>query len=86
MRIIQAKRELASQLAQRKDVLGVGIGYASKRGSSTAEIAIVVFVRKKLRLESVPADLLLPSSFRNFRVDVVEHAVTRPCNCGSERA
>lgn len=69
MRIIQAKRELATQLAHRKDVLGVGIGYASKRDSFAAEIAIVVFVRKKLRLESAPVDLRLPSTFRGFRVD-----------------
>jgi hypothetical protein len=83
MRITDAKRALHAQLAHKPNILGVGIGYATKRKLLTGEIAIVVFVNKKVRIELVPQALRIPSFFHSFRVDVVEHAVSRPCNCTS---
>jgi len=81
--IFKAKRALCSELVGNANVLGVGVGYATKRALITGEIAIVVFVKKKLRVERVPQGQRIPTTFQSFRVDVVEHAVTRPCNCTS---
>jgi len=81
--IFESKRALCSQLAGNSNVLGVGVGYATKRALITGEIAIVVFVKKKLRVERIPEELRIPTAFQSFRVDVVEHVVTRRCNCTS---
>lgn len=79
--IFKAKRALCSELAGNSNVLGVGIGYATKHALLTGEVAIVVFVKKKVHIERVPKELRIPSVFESFRVDVVEHTVARPCNC-----
>ncbi len=81
--IFKAKRALGLQLVRDTNVLGVGIGYATKRALLTGEIAIIVFVKKKLRIEHVPQELRIPTVFESFRVDVVEHRVNRPCKCSS---
>ncbi|MDQ6860245.1 MAG: hypothetical protein M3032_03700 [Verrucomicrobiota bacterium] len=66
----QAKRALArfeSDLSARENVVGLGIVPADETGSSSAEMAVAVYVKKKLPLsklraaEVVPKELLVES-------------------------
>jgi len=78
-----AKRELISLLRHNENVVGGGIGYATKCNQVTREIAIIIFVGKKLPLSRVELQARIPSAFHSYRVDVVERPrqLSRGC-CG----
>ena len=81
--LVNAKRELGALLARDGNVTGVGIGYATRGRRTTQEIAIIVFVRRKLPAHEVLQ--MIPVSHRSYRVDVVQYDAERPCNCGKRR-
>lgn len=71
-RVIKAKRKHCRDLFRKKNVVGVGVGYREKGGRSTRETAMVVFVQKKMPLQSLQEEDLVPRSLGGAAVDVVE--------------
>lgn len=66
------KQAYQAELMSKANVVGVGVGYLTRRGQPTDEIALVVMVSQKLPPEQLsPADLL-PRQIDGVRVDVQE--------------
>lgn len=82
----KAKKRLISALAKNRNVIGIGIGYATKNRQVTGEVALVVFVKRKLPLDAVAPECQIPQVFQKCRVDVVQYSPSRPCNCRSRHA
>ncbi len=58
------------QLGKLKGVIGVGYGLKATGRAFTNDVAILVYVMRKLPNEQVPADQLVPPSFEGYRTDV----------------
>lgn len=72
MEIQQVLDSHRDQLMRMPNVVGVGIGFREVAGERTKQLAIVVFVNKKLpRTAIAPADLL-PKDLGGVPVDVRE--------------
>jgi len=54
------------------NVLGVGYGFKEKKGKSTDELAIIVFVNKKKSVQAVPPKERIPAKYLGVTTDVVE--------------
>lgn len=67
------------------NVHGVSLGYKFKNGVKTGEISIVFKVLKKLPLDQVPADKMLPSEIEvggvKFKTDVQESSIPQVVTC-----
>lgn len=61
-----------AELLKRRNVVGVGIGYKTRGGEQTDTIGIVAFVDRKLPLEQLAADDVVPSNLAGVATDVVE--------------
>jgi hypothetical protein len=59
-------------LMQRRNVVGVGIGYKQTAGATTDELCIVVSVERKVPATSLAADDLVPDLLDGIATDVVE--------------
>lgn len=71
-RASEVREAYESELLNRANVIGVGVGYRHKRGKLTPEVALIVMVRKKVpRAELAPEDVV-PSSIEGVPVDVRE--------------
>ncbi|MCH7903474.1 MAG: hypothetical protein IH944_02775 [Armatimonadetes bacterium] len=53
-------------------MLGIGYGFKEKKGKSTGELAIVVFVKRKKSPRSLDPKERIPSKFDGVKTDVVE--------------
>lgn len=72
MQIQQVLDSHRDQLMRMPNVVGVGIGFREVAGERTKQLAIVVFVSKKLPQTAIaPADLL-PKDLAGVPVDVRE--------------
>ncbi len=60
------------ELIKLPSVLGVGHGFKEKKGKSTGELAIVVFVKKKKSHGAVDPKERIPANFLGVKTDVVE--------------
>ena len=70
---IQAR--YADMLMAKANVVGVGIGLAKDNGEYTDEPAIVVMVEKKVPIEELAPEDIIPRSIEGVRVDVQETGV-----------
>jgi hypothetical protein len=74
--LIQTKRDVAASFLAYPNVFGSGVGRRTARGDRTDELAIVVFVDRKLPLSALRPEEVLPRSIDGaggeVRVDVVE--------------
>lgn len=69
---LEVKRRHEQELLRKANAVAVGIGYRTKGGQRTQEVAIVVSVSKKVPASELkPADLI-PASIEGVPVDVVE--------------
>lgn len=71
------KRKYEITLLQKKNVVGVGVGYRERAGRLTEEIAIVVNVSRKLPARMLAADDLIPETLDGVPVDVREVGALR---------
>jgi len=62
MRALSTQEQYAEQLLQFRHVIGVATGYRSRRGRTTSEICVQVFVDRKLPPESLAAADVVPRS------------------------
>lgn len=76
-RVERAKTVALSRLLAIPGVHAVGIGYKRRGGEELDELAVVVFVDKKLRPEDVPPDWMVPPDIRFFMDSVEEEEVVR---------
>jgi hypothetical protein len=66
------KRAYQAELMSKANVVGVGVGYLTRRGRPTDEIALVVMVSQKLPREQLAPEDILPREIDGVRVDVQE--------------
>lgn len=66
------KARYESQLMQKANVIGVGIGYRERAGKLSDEIALVVNVTRKLPRHQLTADDTIPSEIEGVPVDIRE--------------
>jgi hypothetical protein len=67
---VRARHE--AELMRYPNVVGVADGIASRRGESTGEQCIVVYVSTKVPASELAAEAMLPREVDGVRVDVVE--------------
>jgi hypothetical protein len=72
MSIEQVKHKFESWLLGLPHVVGVGIGYKYVNGKPTNEIAVVVFVDKKVPKHLLKPEHVVPESLEGFKTDVRE--------------
>ncbi len=71
-RASQVKSHYSEMLLGKPNVVGIGIGLREKAGEYSDEIALVVFVTKKLPSAEIdPADLI-PAEIEGVPIDVQE--------------
>lgn len=66
------KRAHEARLLNKSNVIGVGVGLCMRGGTPTAEVGLVVFVRRKLPASQLEADDVIPSEIDSVPVDVQE--------------
>lgn len=66
------KNKHCSELLQKPNVVGVGVGLREKEGQYTGETAMVVFVQKKVPRAALRETEIVPRSLGGAPVDVVE--------------
>ena len=62
----------ADQLMRYPHVVGVGVGLAQEGGQYTSKISLVVMVDRKVPLDDLDPDSILPRELDGVRVDVQE--------------
>lgn len=69
-RVARVKRDATERLMAIPDVVAVGIGPKIVAGEATGRPAVRVFVRRKLPLDQVPPDQLIPSEIDGVDTDI----------------
>lgn len=68
----KVKREFAETLRLFPNVTGVGVGYRIRNNETTDEVCIRVYVSRKLPLDRLRAEDVIPRSVGGVAVDVIE--------------
>lgn len=71
-RVGQIKKKVKNQLKKLPNVTGVGVGYRILRRERTKEICIRVYVRKKVPLNELDEQEVIPPEVEGIRTDVIE--------------
>lgn len=71
-RVRRIKRENENALLGKANVIGVGIGYRQRAARRTDEVALLVFVHKKVPADQLSARDLIPTEIDGIAVDVLE--------------
>ena len=66
------RRAYEAELMSKANVVGVGVGFQQQGGERTGELALVVMVKKKVPLEQLAPEDVIPSSLEGVPVDVQE--------------
>jgi hypothetical protein len=66
------KRAYQEELMAKANVVGVGVGFRTRGGERTDEVALVVMVSRKLPREQLAPQDVLPREIEGIRVDVQE--------------
>lgn len=69
-RALQVQQRYEGLLMTLPHVVGVGVGYATKDGHPTDEIALIVMVDEKLPEAQLADEVRIPSHINGVRVDV----------------
>jgi hypothetical protein len=70
--IRRVRRIYEKELLAKANVVGVGVGLRQRSGERTGEPALVVLVRKKIPLEQLSSQDVIPASLEGVPVDVQE--------------
>jgi len=70
--ILSVKEKYTQELMDKHGLTGMGIGYKQVGEEMTDRVSIVFMVEKKLPIEEIAGDQLLPSDLEGFETDVVE--------------
>lgn len=66
------KERFVQELMGKPNVVAVGVGYKIVGGKTTDELAIVVFVQRKVSAESLAPEELIPAQVEGVATDVIE--------------
>jgi hypothetical protein len=69
---LEVKRRHERELMRKPNVVAVGVGFRTRGGAKTDEVAIVVSVKTKAPASALKRDEAIPSSIDGVPVDVVE--------------
>lgn len=67
-----ALKKARAQFIKLDDVMGVGYGFKERKGKSTGEVAIIVFVKTKKSRAKINLNQQIPSEVLGVKTDVVE--------------
>jgi hypothetical protein len=73
----QIKETHTTQLLQKRNVVGVGLGYKISQGRSTGELSLVISVARKMPKAALSSEDLVPKAMDGMTTDVVETGVLR---------
>ncbi len=68
----QIKDRHVREILAKPNVIGVGIGYKTKKGVKTDTLSLVTLVRQKLPQAALSAESMVPASFDSVETDVME--------------
>jgi len=68
----EIRRQYEGDLMRRANVVGVGVGYMKRGGQRTGEVGLVVMVDRKLPLEELAPQDVIPRQIEGVPVDVQE--------------
>jgi hypothetical protein len=71
-RILAVKAKYQETLLQKKNVVGLGVGYRERDGTITDEMVLTVMVRQKERRSRLRSRDLIPPELDGVPVDVKE--------------
>jgi hypothetical protein len=71
-RAAQVKARFETELLSKANVVGVGVGFVSKAGQLLDQVGIVVNVRRKVPLDELAAEDVIPAELEGTIVDVNE--------------
>ena len=74
-KLTDVQARYADMLMAKPNVVGVGIGLAKVNGEYTDEPALVVMVVKKVPVEELAPEEVIPQSLEGVRIDVQETGV-----------
>lgn len=83
--ISQVKENSKESILAKENVVGVGVGYKSKGGVQTNDLAVVVLVSQKLPLVALPPETILPKSINGVNLDVIEVGIIRALQSRTDR-
>ena len=67
-----AKQEYQQELLGKPNVVGVGVGFKVVGGETTDIPCVIVFVEKKVSIESLSAEEMVPADIQGIPTDVIE--------------
>ena len=73
MKAIEAAREVREKLLKLSGVIGIGHGWKRRAGRKTGTYAVVVYVREKRALATIPRGERIPRRVGGVATDVVAH-------------
>ncbi len=68
----QVSQQAIPDFFQRRNVIGVGIGYKNSEGQATDQLSLIISVTQKLPIEQLAEQDLIPKFFQGLITDVVE--------------
>jgi hypothetical protein len=71
-KVREVKQRFETELLNFENVLGVGIGLRQKGGDYTDEVALIVMVKKKMKMNELTPENLIPAELDGVTVDVQE--------------
>jgi len=78
----QVKEAHIYELLNKRNVVGVGLGYKIRHGVNTNELSLVVSVKRKEPLSALAAEDLVPKTLDGVQTDVVATGVLRAFQLG----
>ena len=79
-------RKARAAILERKNVVGVGVGFKQVRGERTEQQAVVVFVKKKEQADRLHPRDLVPQELGGVITDVIEIGEIVPMPAGPSGA
>ena len=70
--IKKVKDKYTNKILSYRDVVGIGIGYKTINGKETAQLSIVISVKKKKPLKELKENEIIPGELDGIKTDVRE--------------
>jgi hypothetical protein len=71
-RVVRIKENIQDDLFKRKGVSGIDVDYKKRKGEATKQLSIVVHVDKKMPIDEIERDEMIPHEVDGIPTDVIE--------------
>jgi hypothetical protein len=71
----QIKETYTTDLLQKQNVVGVGLGYKISKGERTGELSLIISVARKVPIAALATEDLVPKALDGIKTDVVETGI-----------